>query len=71
MGVRRLGWERQNTYKKGKSQDLSNCGLELVAHKTSVLSARKNEGRLESCAKLRNDGICSCVGCLIFLLKAN
>lgn len=69
--MRRLGWERQNTYKKGKSQDLSNCGLELVAHKTSVLSARKNEGRLESCAKLRNDGICSCVGCLIFLLKAN
>lgn len=48
--------EWQNTDKKGKSQDLSNCGLELVVHKTSVLGARKNEGRLESCAKLRHDG---------------
>lgn len=41
MGVRRLEWERQNTYKKGKSQDLSNYGLELVVHKTSVLGARE------------------------------
>lgn len=58
--MRRLGWEWQNTYKKGKSQDLSNCGLELVVHKTSVLGARKNEGRLQSCAKLRHDGLSFC-----------